>query len=121
MLTIKAVPEERRLTYAAEYGYPDVQGLIMRDGEEEAGGVVYTMTPEELHILHFWIDDPTLRDFLLRGTLNIGWRRGVKTAVCGQESMRDFLLAEGFTPAETGMQTEIAAFFAKPCGGCSKK
>lgn len=121
MLTIKSVPEERRLAYAAEYGCPDVQGLIMRDGEEEAGGVVYTMTPDELRILRFWSEDPTLRDLLLRGTLNIGWRRGVKTVVCGQESLREFLQAEGFVPAEGGMQTGIAAFFAAPCRGCGEK
>lgn len=119
MLTIKAADEERRLDYATAYGVADIQVQIMRDGDEEIGSVVYTMTPEELHILSFNNTDPTLNDFLLRGILNIGWRRGVMTAICSVDEVAEFLKAEGFEEGEKGLQTEIAAFFAKPCCGCS--
>ena len=119
MLTIKAADEERRLDYANTYGVADIQTQIMRDGDEEIGCVVYTMTPEELCILSFNNTDPTLNDFLLRGILNIGWRRGVMMATCKVEEVADFLKAEGFEEGEKGLQTEIAAFFAKPCRGCS--
>ena len=119
MLTIKAADEERRLEYANAYGISDVQAQIMRDGDEEIGCVVYSMTPEELCILSFNNTDPTLNDFLLRGILNIGWRRGVIMATCKVEEVVAFLKAEGFEEGEKGLQTEIAAFFAKPCHGCS--
>ncbi|MGI6264833.1 MAG: hypothetical protein ACOYJY_05140 [Acutalibacteraceae bacterium] len=121
MLTVKGVDESRRQELAECFGDPRVQALILREDENETGGVVYTMDPQEMRLLRFWTEDPFLRDFLLRATLNIGWRRGVKEARCALADMREFLLQEGFEADENEAFVTIGAFFTRPCPGHDHK
>ncbi len=117
MLTIKPADDVALQAFKVEFPFPELQAQILRDGEAIIGEVVYTITPEEMRFLRFRSEDRTLYDFLLRGVLNIGWRRGVIKAVCNQADVREFLLAEGFSATDTGAEVEIAAFFARPCCG----
>lgn len=119
MLTIVPVDEQRRRALAAVFSAPEVQGMAALSGEREEGWGAFLFNNDTLTLLHLEADSPAVKDGLLRAILNVGRRAGILRACCKQRELADFLTTEGFEDDKGILETELNAFFGRPCRGNS--
>lgn len=82
------------------------------DGDDLSGVCEYTLTPPTAQIISIKCDDNTLKDGLVRQTLNFALDNGCPTAVF-DDNVRDELTAIGILRNDCENSFNILEFFAK--------
>lgn len=96
----------------------DARILMMQDGNERLGWVAVDMEHSILRMVHMEIPGCELdklsgeavfiADSLMRAAASYGAATGAYRIVSAQPALNEFLRARGFTPKETGAETDLS-------------
>ena len=116
MITITPASKEEREALCQKEGIPSAEGLMLRDGEENAGYALYKLEDSRLFLLVLRADDGLFLEGLVRAVLNAGRLLGAREAFCANPDAAALLNKLGFRQEDEGWAVSISAFFARPCG-----
>ncbi len=118
MITILPADKESTKTLAEkEHVLPPVNAMIMTDGDEKLGYVLYRIENSALEIVALYSCDAVLEEGLVRAALNDGVSHNAITAVCKNTAFFFLLETLGFCLENGVMSIFIPDFFNRPCHG----
>lgn len=122
MITIKEADAATYEKWRAYKEFPQkARGLIVQDGNRQAGYIWYETLGKQLRLLCLEAPDQLLAEGLVRAALHYADCHGVEDAVCGLTDWRPLWEHLGFiVNGERGgeeWQVSIREFFSRPCQG----
>lgn len=115
MITIIPASEQKRKAICLHENLSAASCLILRDGEETAGYILYTLKGFRLEMLAAQADDGLFLEGLVRAALNAGELEGAGEAFCVNPDLAALLEKMGFHRTGEELSASIPAFFARPC------
>ncbi|MBO5929035.1 MAG: hypothetical protein J6Q42_03335 [Clostridia bacterium] len=116
MITILPADKEKTTALAQKEAVSlPISAMIMTDGTNELGYVLYRVEKDVLEIIKLYSCDTFLEEGLVRAALNDGVNRQTVTAVCQNTALFFLLESLGFSFKNNEMNIFIPDFFNRPC------
>ena len=116
MITILPADKEKTTALAQKEAVSlPISAMIMTDGTNELGYVLYRVEKDVLEIIKLYSCDNFLEEGLVRAALNDGVNRQTVTAVCQNTALFFLLESLGFSFKNNEMNIFIPDFFNRPC------
>ena len=115
MITIIPASDQEREVCCLRENLSAASCLILRDGEETAGYVLYKRKGVRQELLAARADDGFFLEGLVRAALNAGELEGAGEAFCVNPDLAALLEKMGFHRTGEELSVSIPTFFARPC------
>ncbi len=94
---------------------PEVRAMILDNGGEIGGHILFTIRETEMELLSTDVTDPLLQEGLVRAALNYGYRRAVEVAFSRAPEMREVFITLRFSEEVGRFLVSVPEFFQRGC------